>query len=235
MSVLVPFVLVPAGLAVAAGASGGTPASAPPPTNLAPNGGVNASSASTPGATIGDLLTGPPAIGSSTPYARARFGARLAQIAEASAVVSDRAQNSSPIDAEIQAKIDTIEAYGKAAYNKMTSGARKEGAQAMNKELNLDPPLDGSESFEDVMHRIAPAIGGTVGAAVGGALGGPAGAAIGAFCGKYLGVKYEELLAKAIPEIKDFFRSKWADIENWVSGAAHDAYDTVSGWFDDAF
>lgn len=233
MSVLVPFVIVPAGIAIAAGASGGTPASAPAATGVASNGGIKASSAVSPGSTVGDLLTGQQVIGTSTAMSRARAGVRLAQITESGASISDRAKNSAPTsnDAELQAKIDTIKQYSKQAYDKLSAQGRKEGADALNRELKIEPPLDGTEDFESVLHKIAPYVGATAGGAVGGALGGPAGAALGAVVGKYLGVKYEELLAKAIPEIRDFLKSKW----DWISDKAEGAYHAVASWFDAAF
>jgi hypothetical protein len=227
---LYPLLIFPAGLAVASAASGGTP-NQTSPTNTTSTGAVKGSSASSPGATVGDLLEGAPTVSGTTSTLKTRWQSKLAQVASAPVAISDRAQFVDEIDAEIQAKLDAIREYGRAAYDKLTSGAKKEGASALNKELQLEPPLTGDESFDEVSDRIAGPIGATVGGAVGGAVGGPAGAVLGAMLGKYLGVKYEELLSKALPEIRDFFVARWSDIESWVSDKAGAVYDEVASWF----
>lgn len=234
---LVPLLLVPAGVVVAANASGGTPGSAPPPTQTTANGGVKGTPASAPGASIGDLMASPVSIGSApTPssFGLSRFGSMLSQISVATATM-DRAPNSSPIDAEVQSKLDTIKQYGEAAYNKLSAAAKKAAAKAMNDELGIDPPLTGEESWGEILKRSEPYAAAKAGSAIGEAFGGPAGAALGQMVGKYLGVKLESLLSGNVDSIKAWFRSKWADIESTISDAVDDAVDKVESWFDDIF
>jgi hypothetical protein len=125
------------------------------------------------------------------------------------------------IDPNLQAKLDTVEAAAQKAYNDANEVAKAQAADTLNKQLKLDPPLNGHEDWETV----SAVVGGATGGAIGGAIGGPIGAKIGAMAGAYLGVKLEDLLAKNLDEIEDWIKGKWGDIEDF----AKDAYDDVAG------
>lgn len=129
------------------------------------------------------------------------------------------------IDRALQEKLDLIKKYGQAAYDKLSDDAKKASAKALSEQLDLDPPLDGSESWSD----IAAIAGGAAGLAAFGWL--PGGAVWGPIVGTYLGVKLEELISKNSDEIKQWFSDKWGDIEEWVKDAGHE----VSDWFGEIF
>lgn len=126
------------------------------------------------------------------------------------------------IDPELRAKFDQIEAAAEKAYNDANEVAKAQAADALNKELKLDPPLTGHEDWKTV----SAVVGGATGGAVGGAIGGPIGAKLGALAGAYLGVKLEELIEKNLDEIKAWISDKWGEVKEFAS----DVYDEVSGW-----
>lgn len=214
--------------------------SSPAPSNVAPNGGVliQAGAASS-GSTISQQL----ASGNQLPVGNNTRLAKLVAInrgSAASGVVGvsptagwgSQVSPTNGIDPVLQQKLDMIKDYAKAAYINMDQAAKKAGAKALNEELKLDPPLDGTEDWE----KLAATAGGAAGAAALGWI--PGGAYIGAIAGAYLGVKIEELISKNADEIKEWFSSRWNQIEDWVKdayndveGAISDAIDYIGGWF----
>jgi hypothetical protein len=122
-----------------------------------------------------------------------------------------------------------IEKYGKAAYDSLSADAKKKGAAEMSKLLKLDPPLTGDEDWE----TIAKIAGGAAGVAAFGWL--PGGAVWGPIVGSYLGIKLEELLSKDAEEIKEWFQSRWSDIESWVGGTVSDGASAVGKFFGSIF
>lgn len=130
--------------------------------------------------------------------------------------------NDQNLDPSLKAKFDEIEAAAQKAYNDANEVAKAKAADALNKELKLDPPLTGHEDWKTV----SAVVGGATGGAIGGAIGGPLGAKLGALAGAYLGVKLEELIEKNLDEIKEWISDKWGDVKEF----AEDVYDEVSGW-----
>jgi hypothetical protein len=126
------------------------------------------------------------------------------------------------IDPQLQAKFDQIEAAAQKAYNDANEVAKAKAAEALNKDLKLDPPLTGHEDWKTV----SAVVGGATGGAIGAAIGGPIGAKIGALAGAYLGVKLEDLIEKNLDEIKAWVSDTWGDVKDFAS----DAYDEVAGW-----
>src|SRR5262249_28159988 len=77
------------------------------------------------------------------------------------------------------AKIDAAMAAMAAKYeNQLTDQEKQQAAQQLNSSLNLDPPLNGNETWAQVAS--------VVGGAVGGVYGGPVGAMVGAYLGTTL-------------------------------------------------
>lgn len=231
---LFPLVVIPAGVAIAAAMPGTATPARTAPTNQAPNGGVLVSTgAASSGSTVGTI------IGSRRIPVGSLAKRRLISGMNATGVVGtstgmwgDAAPNSSVIDAALQEKLDLVNRYGQAAYDKMAQEAKEAAARAVSEELGLDPPLDGTETWE----TIAKVTGGAVGAAALGWI--PGGAALGAVVGAYLGVKLEELISKNSDEIKAWFSGKWDGIESWVTGVGsdiedgtRDVIDYIGGWF----
>lgn len=241
---LLPLVVLPAGLAVAGAASGGTPNTAPPPNNQYPGGAIKGGAGAAPGASVTDLVSsgGKVPIGGGKTAIRRSFGERIAGAASQVAIDDTTglpyvapSSVSGYIDAALQEKLDTINSYGQAAYDNMSDDAKRAGAAAMNDALDLDPPLKGDESWDEIA-QVAGAAAGTAACAATGL--GAAAAPLCAMAGAYLGTKLEELISKNVDEIKDWFSGKWADIEGWVKGlgedvgdAAQAAIDYVGGWF----
>jgi hypothetical protein len=231
-------VIIPGGIAIGIAAAGGTPESAVP-TKQAPNGGALISTgAASSGSTIQGQLTAPlsPVGGRNSKLLLLR-GATASSGPIGASPTSGFGSQISPtngIDSMLQQKLDEIERYAAAAYDKLNDDVKKAGANQLNETLKLDPPLKGDESWEEVSRRA----GDEAGAAVGNYFGGPVGAKLGAKVGAYLGVKLEDLVSKNSDEIKAWFKSRWADIEEWVQGigddieqGVKDAIDYLGGLF----
>jgi hypothetical protein len=134
-------------------------------------------------------------------------------------------------DPDATSKLMLLQNAAQQSFNGMSQAAKTQAAQIMNQQLNLHPPLTGNETWEQVA-RIA---GGAVGTGVCSIIPG-VGVAIAPLCGMalaYLGVKLEDWLQGALP-----------DLENWVSNnilspvesvigtvgdSAEDAYNAVAG------
>jgi hypothetical protein len=222
-------------LLVAGGAAGAAvvvaKSTSPTPTQVTSTGGVKGTGASAPGSAITDQLTsiGVVSIGSSSVSTlKSRYSA-LTQVVATPLSTSDRAPNTSPVDAALQQKFDTIDQYGNAAYDKLSADAKKAGAAALSKALDLNPPLSGDEDWK----TIAKIAGGAAGVAAFGWA--PGGAVWGPIVGSYLGVKLEELLSKDVDGIKNWFKGRWADIESSIEGAVHDAVNSVESWVGSIF
>jgi hypothetical protein len=99
-----------------------------------------------------------------------------------------------------------LTAAAKTKYDELSSAAKKAGAEALNKQLKLNPPLTGNESFKQVASRTGAAVGGTVGTAACAAYPATAAAAplcgmVGAYLGEKLGPavgKYTKKATKAV-------------------------------------
>lgn len=124
-----------------------------------------------------------------------------------------------------QEQLDVIATYGKAAYDNMSADAKTAAAKALSKELKLDPPLTGDEDWD----AIAKIAGGAAGAAA--FSWAPGGVVWGPIVGAYFGVKIEEFFNKSGDEIKNWFRSRWSDIDGWVEGKVSAGYHEVVKFF----
>jgi hypothetical protein len=231
---LFPLVVIPAGVAVAAALPGTATPKNTAPTNQAPNGGALVSTgAASSGSTVGTVIGTRRIPVGSLAKRQLISGANVTGVVGVSTGLwGDAAPNSSVIDAALQEKLDLVKRYGQAAYDRMTKEAKEAAAREVSEQLGIDPPLDGTETWE----TIAKVAGGAAGAAALGWI--PGGAAVGAVVGAYLGVKLEELISKNADEIKAWFAGKWEGIEDWVQGVGgdieqgtKDAIDWIGGWF----
>lgn len=126
-------------------------------------------------------------------------------------------------DPELQQKLDYIKQAAEQQWQNASDVAKVKSADILNKELKLEPPLNGHETWED----ISAVVGGAAGGAVGTALCGPVCGAAGAYAGAILGTKIEDLISKNADEVKDWLSSKWG----WVEGKAGDVWDFFSDIF----
>lgn len=186
---------------------------AAPGGNPIPTPGSGFTPASFPGSTI-------PGVMGIAAKMRTRYGTQSFGQVKLTSYPSD--QN---IDPELQKKFDAIESAASKAYNDADEVAKAKAADALNKDLKLDPPLTGHEDWETV----AAVVGGATGGAIGGAIGGPIGAKLGALCGAYLGTKLEDLIAKNWDELESWVKGKWGDVKDAVSDAYNEVSDDVSG------
>lgn len=131
--------------------------------------------------------------------------------------------NSNSTDPELQQKLDMLESAAKEQFQNANDVAKVKMADQLNKDLKLDPPLTGHESWEDV----ASVVGGAVGGAAGTALCGPVCGAVGAYAGAILGVAIEDYISKNADEAKEWLEKKWG----WVEGKAGDAWNWVAEKF----
>lgn len=130
------------------------------------------------------------------------------------------------IDPEYAQKLSELEKYAEQQFNNMDEVARAQAADTLNKELKLDPPLNGHEDWKTV----AAVAGGAAGALAGAAVCGPICGKVGSLVGAYLGVKLEDAIAKNYEDMKAWCREKWGDLKD----AVEDAYDEVKNAVGDA-
>lgn len=129
-------------------------------------------------------------------------------------------------DPDARAKLDALDSAMQSAYNGMAAGAKSAAADQLNQSLSLSPPLTGNETWEQVA-RVA---GGAAGVAGCNLIPG-IGTAVSPLCGlagAYLGVKLEDWMATALP-----------DIQSWVTqsfpNAVQSVVDDVGNWFQNLF
>ncbi len=114
----------------------------------------------------------------------------------------------------------------KEEYDKLSKEAKKRGAEELNKQLKLDPPLTGDESWGD----ISKIVGGVAGAAVGTYVCGPICGKLGAIAGAYLGDKMSKYIEENWDDVKDWAEENWDDAVDEIGDLASDAYNTVKFW-----
>jgi hypothetical protein len=237
MSLLVPVLIAGGGIAWVA-SQGDQAAPRPPgPTRYTtPTAGSTIKQASQGGATNGAVIDGGTA---KSPWVTLYLGptssgAGLAaeqKINAASAVALMTSVNpsgwgvgTSSVDPEVQKKLDLIKLAAQKTFNDMDAVAKAKAAEKLNKDLKLDPPLTGHETWGETWQVVAGASATAACAASG------YGAAAAPLCGivaAYLGGLLGDWMQKKWPAIKEWFDSKWGDIED----AASDAYN----WFASAF
>jgi hypothetical protein len=129
-------------------------------------------------------------------------------------------------DPYVQQKIDLLAEAAEASYRAMDAAGRNAAANQLNQKLDLNPPLDGNDSWETVA-RVA---GGAGGAAVCNAIPGVGTAAspLCAIAGSYLGVKLEDWISSEMPALK-------AWVNDNVVGGVRDVIDDIGDWLSDLF
>lgn len=132
--------------------------------------------------------------------------------------VGKSTKGNSALDQAVERGAAEIEKKITEEIDKLSAEAKKKGAEALNKELKLNPPLTGNEKAKDIV-----AIASAAAAAAGcGAIPG-VGAAVAPLCaiaGAYLGKKGYELAAEAWARIEDDVREAWDDVQEGVKDAA---------------
>lgn len=122
------------------------------------------------------------------------------------------------------AKVDALLSAAEAKFSSMSDDAKVQAAQEMNQQLNLQPPLTGRETWQ----QVASIAGGAAGSAACAAVLPGIGMAAGPLCaiaGSYLGVSLESWLASSLD-----------DVQNWINqnipGAVGHVVDDVKNWLD---
>jgi gas vesicle protein len=137
------------------------------------------------------------------------------------------------ITADLQKKLDTVEAYAQQQYNNMDAVAKAKAAQEISDALNIQPPIPSNAAWA----TIASAAGGAAGAAAGAALCGPICGKVGAMCGAYLGTKLEDLIEKNYDDVKNWLDNKvWGSIKDAakkVGNAVEDAAKKAADYLED--
>lgn len=129
-------------------------------------------------------------------------------------------------DPDARQKLDLLQLAMQKAYSGMDSVARAAAANQLNEKLDLDPPLRGNESWEQVS-RIVGGVGGT---AICNIIPG-IGTAISPLCGMagaYLGVELEQWMASEVPGLQ-----QW--VNDNVGGVIDTIGDKLSEWWNDIF
>lgn len=129
-------------------------------------------------------------------------------------------------DPDAMRKVDLLDSAMQSAYNKMDAAGKSAAVDRLNQSLNLDPPLRGNESWEQIARVSGGAVGGLACNAIPGV--GTVASPLCAMAGAYLGVKLE-----------DWMGANLGDLEGWVSqnvsAVVSQIEDTVSGWLHDIF
>lgn len=120
------------------------------------------------------------------------------------------------------------QAKAKAAYNALSADAKKKGAAKLSDALDINPPLKGTESWEEVGKRAGAAAGA---AACGAVPGAQVAIPLCSICGAYLGVKLADFMGQQYDKIADYAEEKWDDVKDAVTDFVGDTYDTIKGWF----
>lgn len=127
-----------------------------------------------------------------------------------------------------QQKIKEVEAEAKRRYAALSSEAKKKGAAALSKALKIEPPLDGTETWDAIGKRAGAAGGAAVCTAVPGA---QLAVPLCAIAGAYFGEKLADWMADKWKDVSSYAKEAWSDVRSTVTDAAGDAYDTIRGWF----
>lgn len=129
-------------------------------------------------------------------------------------------------DPDARQKLDLLNVATEKAYAAMSQAAKTTAADKVNKELQLDPPLRGTESWEQLARIIGGATGGAGCNAIPGI--GTAISPVCAMAGAYLGVKLEAWMS-----------SELGDLKGWVTQNLGEVIDTIqdklSEWWNDLF
>lgn len=204
MDVLIPVAIAGGGLAYVLSRQDGAH---PPP-------GSSAYLTSRSGATLNDIASGIPGGGGGyDPY------------------LDDRGQAGFNVDGRLadpdaRPKLDLLNQGLQKAYAGMSQAAKSTAADKMNSALNLNPPLTGNESWDQVARIAGGATGGIACNAIPGI--GTAVSPLCAMAGSYLGVQLEQWMGTDL-----------AGLQGWVSdnlGAVVDAVgNQIEQWFHDLF
>jgi hypothetical protein len=128
-------------------------------------------------------------------------------------------------------KLDMIEAAAKKAYDGLASDAKARAASVLSDQLGIDPPLNGSESW-DTLETVTES---AIGAAAGGAIGGPIGAKLGAICSAYLGQQLNDLLNKNLDDLQDWLGDQWGAAKQYVEDQLDQAGNALESGANDAY
>lgn len=127
-----------------------------------------------------------------------------------------------------QQALSAAQAKAKAAYNALSADAKKKGAAKLSDALDINPPLKGTESWEEMGKRAGAAAGA---AACGAIPGAQVAIPLCSICGAYLGVKLADFMGDQYDKIADYVEEKWDDAKDAVTDFVGDTYDTIKGWF----
>lgn len=132
-------------------------------------------------------------------------------------------------DPEVRQKLDILQSSAQAAFNGLDAAGRATAAAAMNQALDLDPPLNGSDTWDTVVRVAAGAAGAAACNAIPGI--GTAASPLCAIGAAYLGVKLEDWIGNGLSTLQS-----WAsDTFGGIGSSIEDAYNGVAGWLDDIF
>jgi hypothetical protein len=218
---------------------------APVPTNVGASGGTLVGTGGAPGQTLGTSVQ----TGGKVPVGRApirvmatqggrmgpTFGVRNTAPPSPISLVSGGGGNwKNNADAQVQQVLNTAESYGEAAYDNLDDAAKQKGADILNKQLKIDPPLKGDESWKEMGAKVG-AYAGSEGANAACEAGGipPICGPLGDKLGAYLGADLGEWLHAHDDDVKNWFRARWSDIDNWVMGLVGDVEGKAQEYYDD--
>lgn len=136
------------------------------------------------------------------------------------------------IDPDAGHKLDMLSSAMEQTYNNMSQTAKSAAAGQLNQSLGLNPPLKGDETWETVA-KVAGSAGGAAACSLIPGVG-VAVAPLCAMAGAYLGVKLEEWMSTALPDLKNWVSdnivSNVGSAVSAVAGYVEDGVDEVVGW-----
>lgn len=128
------------------------------------------------------------------------------------------------------AKVDALLQAGEAKFNAMSDAERAQAANYLNQQLNIQPPMSGNETWQQVASIAGGATGGAVCSMIPGI--GTAASPLCAMAGAYLGVSLESWLAGSLDSIKSWINQNVPGVvTDWIDQAEA----SLSDWFHSIF
>jgi hypothetical protein len=130
------------------------------------------------------------------------------------------------LDPDARQKLDLLHLAMNKTFDSLSSAGKMAAADKLNQTLQLDPPLRGNETWEQVSRVAGSAVGGVACNAIPGI--GTAASPLCAMAGAYLGVELEHWMATEMPGLQSWIT------EN-IGGVISSIGDQIEDWFHDIF
>jgi uncharacterized protein YcfJ len=143
-------------------------------------------------------------------------------------IISDGGGNyTKGADVLVNQTLNEVEAEVKREYEKLTSAAKKKGAELLNETLKPSPNLTGKENFKEASKKVGAVVGAAAGAAVcsiagvgAGAVAAPLCAWLGSIAGAYLGEKIGKWAKDTYKKVAKWTQNSWDSVKDKAKSVA---------------